>query len=178
MVKNKNKVNRKNGQAAESAIALFPSWNNPENALDWWRRKISNGFSPEALSAALDALDSGDVSIRTHSSSSQSLPAHGSPLPGYDCPDWTPVAAFMDSANDRLFFAGAAHEGLGCFEAASGKTIWSLPPGTLGRAGGMALGPAGLYVCDRWRHRVLVLDPDNGKERAGDRPVRGGATAG
>ncbi|RPJ42701.1 MAG: hypothetical protein EHM21_12460, partial [Chloroflexi bacterium] len=162
MGKKKNKVKKITVRAEQAAP--FVSWDNPEHALDWWRGKIANGFSPGALSSALNAIPAGCLDANTFGRLSL-LAGAWTALSGISCPDWIPAAALLDRANGNLFFAGASHEGLGCFETASGKPRWLLPAGTLGRAGGMALGRSGLYVCDRWRNRVVILDPETGQER-------------
>jgi len=125
-----------------------------------WKDSLTRAFSPAALKAVLDspAVAEGLEPLRPlaaiwlRTTASPSWPA------------WRPDCCLSDPAGGRFFAAGASEEGLGCFDLATGRKLWSLPGGTLGRSGGMSLAAGSLYVCDRWNNRILRLDPQNGKE--------------
>lgn len=162
----KRKTNKRmNDRPAAPPAPAYPSWDNPDEALGIWKNKIAQGYHPFALDEALKAVPpeiSGSPAVR----SLTRLAGFRLSPSGMRGPGWKPSSVMLDRDHGRLYFAGASGEGIGCYEATSGKALWDLPGGTLGWAGGMALGPEGLYVCDRWRHRVMVLDPDSGRERA------------
>ncbi|MCE5272259.1 hypothetical protein LLH00_13355 [bacterium] len=125
-----------------------------------WKDSLALTFSAAALKAALDNPAGAEGLELFRPLAAQWLRDVSRPA----WPAWRPDCGLTDPAGGRFFAAGAAEEGLGCFELSTGCKLWSLPGGTLGRAGGMALASGGLYVCDRWNNRVLRLDPQSGKE--------------
>lgn len=128
----------------------------PVPGLEQWKDLLRSGFSVPALKSA--AEDKGNEVLRPLAKdwiASVETPAW---------PQWWPGCCLIDPSADRFFAAGASDEGLGCFDAASGRKIWSLPGGTLGRSGGLALIHNILYAADRWNNRILRLDASAGKE--------------
>jgi len=128
----------------------------PVLGLERWEELLRSGFSVPALKSA---AENKEHEILRPLAEDWIVPVQ---TPAW--PQWWPGCCLIDPAGGRLFAAGASDEGLGCFDTVSGRKIWSLPGGTLGRSGGLALIHDVLYAADRWNSRILRLDAETGKE--------------
>jgi hypothetical protein len=128
----------------------------PIPGLEQWKGLLRSGFSAPALKSAAEGKE---LEMLRPLATDWIIPVKA-PV----WPQWRPETCLIAPDGGSLFAAGSSDEGLGCFDAASGRKIWSLPGGTLGRGGGLALIHDVLYAADRWNNRILWLDAVTGKE--------------